>query len=339
MVLGRTLLPMRNRVLTSALVAVFALGVVAPSFGDAKGVPNANASGYWTEERKNNAVSREFQFEVGATEGKLVTQAKRGSSGGNVNFPSGTTEKWIDVTKKEAEITGKVFFTMAGTDYVCSGSLIRDNSDTFDIVVTAGHCVWNNSKVPNQRGFATNWTFYPNFASTAKTTNGLSARVLVAHPNFTSQTSFNTTATLYDFAFAVVNLSNIADLEKPSVVKSDDTTFPGTVGNAFGYPAVGYTGNDLWWSKGNVITDPNNGNRTWRIPSDMTGGASGGPWYSNYSSSSLGNNASVNSYKYASDSKGMYGPKFNQSTFDLLDQAQKGSCSGAVLTKVNCKSY
>jgi len=50
-----------------ALVALLSV-VVAPisSSANPKGIPNANASGYWTEERRNNAIPREFEFEVGA---------------------------------------------------------------------------------------------------------------------------------------------------------------------------------------------------------------------------------------------------------------------------------
>ncbi len=332
---------MRNRVLTSILVSFLAVGVLSPTFANPKGVPNSNAAGYWTEERKKNAIPREFLFEVGATEGKLASQAKRGSSGGSNTFPTGTTTKWTDLTTNEAKVVGKVFFTMAGVDYVCSGSLVKDDSLTLDLVVTAGHCVWNNSKVPNQRGFASNWTFFPNFASTGKT-DGISARALVANINFTNQTSFNTTATLFDYAFAVLDQSNsnttIADSDRPTVTISD-SGYPTPMGNAFGYPAVGFSGTEMYWSRGTISTDPNNGGRTWRIPSNMTGGASGGPWYDDgYTSTGSARNVSVNSYKYSSDSKGMYGPKFNQSTLDLLDQAKKGNCTGVPIT-ISCKQF
>ena len=336
MALRRTLILMRNRLVATFATLALVFGVVSPTLANPKGVPNSNASGYWTEERRKNAISREFQFEVGATEGKLVPQARRGGSGGGTNLPQGSTIQWTDQSANEAKITGKVFFTMAGVDYVCSGSFVKEDSSNFDIIVTAGHCVWNNSKNPNQRGFATNWIFIPNYALVGRT-NGLTATTLIAHPTFTSQSSFNTTATLFDFAFAVVSQSDIVENSKPSLVRSDSNSFWSSDGVAFGYPAVSpYTGQLLFRSSGRVVGDPNNGGRTWRIPSGMTGGASGGPWYSGYSSTSLGSTASVNSYKYSSDSQGMYGPKFNQSTLDLYTQATRGNCSGAT-TIVNCK--
>ncbi|MFN9981814.1 MAG: hypothetical protein ACK53Y_17950, partial [bacterium] len=104
-----------------ALVALLSV-VVAPisSSANPKGIPNANASGYWTEERRNNAIPREFEFEVGAKEGKLVPQAKRGGSTGGTT-QSGT-RYWPAKQQSAlvAQITGTVFFTMNGSDYVCS---------------------------------------------------------------------------------------------------------------------------------------------------------------------------------------------------------------------------
>ena len=326
--------------LLSSLALILAITVIAPSSANpnaanGKGVPSANASGYWTEERRNNAIPREFQFEVGASEGKLVPQARKGGSGGGTTYPTGTTSKLSDTNSVEAKITGKVFFRMAGQDYVCSGSLIKDGDTSKDIVVTAAHCVWNNSKNPNLRGFATNWTFYPNYISTDKS-NGYDASALFARQEFTMESSFSTTATIHDYAFAIIPDSGVLDTDKPSLGRAPNA-FLGSIGNSFGYPqAAPYNGSELWWSRGEVSEDLNNGRRTWRIPSDMTGGASGGPWYANYSTLTLGTNVSVNSYKYSSDTKGMYGPKFDAKTLSLLDIAKTGSCAGSVT--ISCKT-
>ncbi len=50
--------------------------------------------------------------------------------------------------------TGKVFFTLGGVNYVCSGS--ATSSGNKDVVSTAGHCV---NEGPG--AFATNWAFVP----------------------------------------------------------------------------------------------------------------------------------------------------------------------------------
>ena len=72
-----------RKALIAILTLIIGLNVISPTSANpnaskGKGVPNANASGYWTEERRNSAIPREFQFEVGAVEGKLVPQARKG---------------------------------------------------------------------------------------------------------------------------------------------------------------------------------------------------------------------------------------------------------------------
>ena len=77
--------------------------------------------------------------------------------------------------------------------------------------------------------------------------------------------SFNTQATLHDFAFAVVGpggKSGTAQLD--TTVGSFPITFSGDFSGqklyAFGYPAAGkYHGNDLVYCAGNVFTDEFNG--------------------------------------------------------------------------------
>jgi hypothetical protein len=330
---------MRNRVLTSALVAVLALGVIAPSFGDAKGVPNDNAAGYWTQDRRDNAIPREFQFEPGAKEGKLIPQAKPGSSTGGTT-PSTNTVYWPDEQKNDAivKITGKVFFKMGSKDYVCSGSLVNDSDSSFAVVVTAGHCVWENS----MRGsFAKNWAFFPSYDTEANA-NGKSfpAKKLFVRKEFTNQTSFNTLATLYDYAFAVIDskdlLLNPTGYSLPGLVDSTSNFTAGNQAYAFGYPqASPYNGKELVYSSGSIGTDAQSINQTWKLSSNLTGGASGGPWYRGYSSgNSVGTVGSVNSYKYTLDPGSMYGPKFSSSTTELFNAAKQPNC--VVSATINC---
>ncbi len=326
--------------LLSSLTLILAITVIAPSSANpnaasGKGVPSTNASGYWTDERRNNAIPREFQFEVGATEGKLVPQARKGGSGGGSTTTSGTTY-WPVSQQSQfvAQITGKVFFTMGSGNYVCSGSLVNDGKTDIAIVITAAHCVWDNAG----KAFATNWAFFPNYDKDAGALSrkSYSASALFAPCGFTNQSSFNTTATLNDFAFAVLTTSelNLSDLPNISLASS----FTGSKGDAFGYPASSpFNGEELVYSTGTVSTDRNTQNRTWRLPSTMTGGASGGPWYNGYASgNSVGTVSSVNSYTYTSDKNSMYGPKFNTLTNDLYTAAKSGTC--LVSSTINCKS-
>jgi hypothetical protein len=328
-----------RKALIAILTLIIGLNVISPTSANpnaskGKGVPNANASGYWTEERRNNAIPREFQFEVGAVEGKLVPQARKGGSGGGGSTTSGTTY-WNSSNQGQlvALITGKVFFDMGGKSYVCSGSLVEDGNTEIAVVITAAHCLWDNAT----RSFATNWVFYPNYDKDAGIQNRKSyaASSLYAPIAFTSQSTFNTTAILNDFAFAVLPALdlNIAGLPLISTASS----FTGNKGDAFGYPASSpFNGEELVYSTGSVSTDRNTGNKTWRLPSSMTGGASGGPWYNGYTNGTrVGSVSSVNSYKYGNDKNSMYGPKFNSLTNDLYAMAKSGICSPN--STINCK--
>ena len=57
-------------------------------------------------------------------------------------------------TASTVATTGKVFFTLGGVNYVCSGA--ATSSTNRDVVTTAGHCV---NEGPG--AFATNWAFVP----------------------------------------------------------------------------------------------------------------------------------------------------------------------------------
>jgi hypothetical protein len=84
---------------------------------------------------------------------------------------------------------------------------------------------------------------------------------------------------------------------------------------AFGYPAAGiHSGIDLVYCLGPIGQDRLNGNATWQLPCNMTGGASGGPWLKGMDPHGDGGQlGSLNSYGY-SGKKFMYGPKFNSDT-------------------------
>ncbi len=86
----------------------------------------------------------------------------------------------------------------------------------------------------------------------------------------------------------------------------------------FGYPAAGkYAGKDLVYSRGALGLDPLNGNATYRVASDMTGGCSGGPWFTPFNTtqtgSGKGTQISVNSYGYSGQTY-LHGPIFNANT-------------------------
>jgi hypothetical protein len=99
---------------------------------------------------------------------------------------------------------------------------------------------------------------------------------------------------------------------------------------AFGYPAANpYSGNDLVFANGPILVDSNY--QTWGMSSKMTGGASGGPWFSNFNTTTKsGNLSSLNSYKYNRDTTRMYGPRFSSKTQATFDVAKSPTLIGNI---------
>lgn len=319
----------RRLVATFTTSMVIAAALVAPSVANNNPKdksPNENAIGYWTKDRLENALTREFQFEPGAKSGKLVSLGKSSRGGGGKTQIGVTGSSW---TKGGLPLTatGKVFFTMGGTDYVCSGAVVNDSKTDRSIVLTAGHCVFDNA----YQIFADNFIYYPAFDSSptydCTRTRCLVANSLVAHSGFTSQRDFTSQATQYDWGFAAIPEASIAGFNLNS------TTFSsGATTYAFGYPAGSpYSGSDLVYCAGPISSDTRNGGLTWGLTCNMTGGSSGGPWLSAFDTRTFnGSASSVNSYKYANDSK-MYGPKFNLNTVSTFNTALTVTTKTAVV--------
>ena len=108
---------------------------------------------------------------------------------------------------------------------------------------------------------------------------------LVVDSGFATAGGFNTQATVHDFAFAIVGAGtkgtrlDALDARVGSYPIAYPAISTGNPVHAFGYPAAGrYHGKDLTYCTGNTFNDPNNGNLTWGIACNMTGGSSGGPW-------------------------------------------------------------
>jgi V8-like Glu-specific endopeptidase len=288
---------------------------------------------YWTPARIRAAIPRERVLDPG----KAPLPAAKPGGGGTSGAVTGAS--W-NGGGKMLKATGRALFTMDGTDYICSGSIVNDTSSGRSVVLTAGHCV-----VENDGTFATNWIFIPSFDTSptytcARTTYGCwVADALYADALFASAGSFNNQAVTHDWAFAVVSaggLNGTSQLDDPL-----RGSFPiqygvskGTTLSAFGYPAAGkYRGSDLVYCKGAIGTDPNMSDATWSMSCDMTGGSSGGPWVqasaADYGDAIL---SGLNSYGY-SGVKNMYSPKFTLGTkavFDAAD-AKAANASGVAI--------
>ena len=321
---------MRHRLpalLTSAVLLVLAVAPVQarepqPSRHD-------QIIAHWTSARMAAAVPRDFVYDPARGFKPL---ARPGTGSGN------TGSSW-DGGGVVKEATGKVYFEMGSSAYVCSGAVATDTRSGYSLVLTAAHCAYDETK----RQFATNWLFIPDFDQSptftcSQTQYGCwTASALVVHEGYATAGGFNTQATLHDFAFAVVGPGGKSGGQLDATVGSFTVTVPGftapgQTAYAFGYPAAQrYKGNDLVYCSGQIFEDPYNDGLTWGLPCKMTGGSSGGPWFSSFNTSTgSGALSSVNSYGYSGVSA-MHGPKFNSDTTDVYNAADSATTQNVIV--------
>lgn len=204
---------------------------------------------------------------------------------GTNNHPFSTARADLSIVTNTAypyRASGKLFFNIGTSTFVCSASLIKRG-----VIVTAAHCVANFGK--NQ--FYTNWKFVPGYRSgvapfgvwTVK-----QARVLTAYFNGTDTCAVAGVVCLDDVAILTVNTSAAG-------------AYPGTATgwyyygvNGYGFTASGLTqitqiGYPVCLDNGalmerndsyGVKTAAQSNNTV--IGSLMCGGSSGGPWLVNF---------------------------------------------------------
>ena len=209
--------------------------------------------------------------------------------------------------------TGRVFLTLAGTDFVCSASSVKGANR--DLVVTAGHCVKDGTGA-----WADNWVFVPGYEEGRQPYGQFTARrMFVAGPWSRSGDDS------YDVGMVAVNQRNGKHLN--DVVGSQDITFGAPRGRqtyGFGFPADSpYNGEHLVYCAGSLRDDPNDQTSDQGLRCDMTAGSSGGPWLSGFDPvTGRGTLTSVSSFKYSDDRRTMYGPYFGESAKQLYTTAQ-----------------
>lgn len=320
----------RNKVLVIA-ATISALIVTAlptnPVSGKSVTKSSDSAVKFWTNARVKKAMSRDFVWN---------TRTHKFDLRGKPVFPGTITGASWTGGGRVVDTTGKVLFSMGTSYYVCSASVINDTVTNRSIVLTAGHCIYDETN----NAFAENWLFIPAWDSqpTSLDADGLfcdstkygcwTAQSLVASNAFAQEPGFTVTATQHDYGFAVMGSGGFAGLQldavtagqgmHTSLVSGDTETW------AFGYPAQGkFKGNDLIYCKGLLSFDARIGVdwTTYKLGCAMTGGSSGGPWMRDFTesgtSAGVGAVFSVTSYGYGS-SKSLYGPILNSETTGMF---------------------
>ncbi|MCR3719028.1 hypothetical protein LY15_000989 [Prauserella flava] len=222
---------------------------------------------------------------------------------------SSTGDEWTgggEVTKT----AGRVFFKMDGQDASCSGNVVESGNGS--VVVTAGHCV------KYQGTWHTDWVFVPGYDNGDAPHGEWAAEQTMTTPQWESDEDMN-----HDVGMAVVEEKDgrtVAD-----TVGTQQIAFNGERGQemyAFGYPAADpYDGSTLTYCSGSTFTDPlltdDHG-----MNCDMTGGSSGGPWFSSFDpETGTGVQESVNSFGYTFLPNVMFGPYFGDEAEAVYEQA------------------
>lgn len=224
--------------------------------------------------------------------------------------------------------TGRVFFTLDGTDYSCSGSTV--DSANADVVITAAHCVSDG-----QGKWATHWIFVPGYNDGHEPYGSYPARAFFAASGWQHGADEND-----DVAFVAAGPASGRSggsggmgfdpkqvrLHVVDVVGGQQIQFGSRAATAvlFGYPSVGqYHGRYLDYCDGALSRDPY-GSPDAGIECTMTEGASGGPWFSGFDSlTGLGTITGVTTFRYSGSGVTLYSVDLGSVARTLYSQAQR----------------
>jgi hypothetical protein len=238
--------------------------------------------------------------------------------------------------------TGRVFFTLDGTDYSCSGSTV--DSANADVVITAAHCVSDG-----QGKWASHWIFVPGYDDGHEPYGAYPARAFFAASGWQHGADEND-----DVAFVAVGPASggsgsggtgfggtgfggagsggmgfdrkQARLHVVDVVGGQQIQFGSRAATEmlFGYPSVGqYHGRYLDYCDGALSRDPY-GSPDAGIECTMTEGASGGPWFSGFDPlTGLGTITGVTTFRYSGSGVTLYSVDLGTVARTLYDQAKR----------------
>ncbi|WP_233190611.1 MULTISPECIES: serine protease [unclassified Brachybacterium] len=277
---------------------------------------------YWTPERMEAAIpADELVADAAPADGAVETSATttipgaqaspkaQGGNGKDLKNEDGWPGEDDPIATGDTDHIGKVFFTVNGQDYVCSGnSVASTNGNT---VSTAGHCT-------NEAGtWASNWAFAPGYDH-GETPHGLwTATELYAPQQWVSGEDMN-----YDVAFAVVapedGMGTLTEAVGASGIEFN--TQRGSLITSYGYPAGSpFDGESLEQCQGTGFDDTIGDTDDQAIDCDMTGGSSGGPWFIGDGPDGL--QISVNSFGYTMQPNVMYGPYLGDVAQEVYETA------------------
>lgn len=269
------------------------------------------ATPYWTAARMRAAAARASARDAWAT-GDTLGDGLRWTHGGAVT-----------------RTTGKVFFTLHGIDYVCSGSVV--SGPRADVVLTAAHCTGNGAGQ-----WASHWTFVPGYTDGSRPYGSYTARrFYVSRHWLADQAGATARSEKYDVAFVTVNPAPGgrrlgAGTGGQPVSFSAGRSGTGLNGRdtyVFGYPSdTPFSGLYPDYCAGRARQSPGGAadGAAW-LPCAMTAGDSGGPWFERFSPrTGTGTIAGVTTYKYGDGARALYGTVLGPDARSLYQAAIRG---------------
>ncbi|MCH0540184.1 peptidase [Streptomyces sp. MUM 203J] len=281
-----------------------------------------DAAAYWTPERMRGATPLDLllgpaqlgKLKAPQAGGETTTVAptaprSAASAAGPLSFPQaggGWTSGGAVV-----KTSGRVFFTFDGRTASCSANAVTSQNQS--TVITAGHCV------KYQGSWHTDWIFVPAYADGDAPHGQWAATKTLTTPRWEASEDIN-----HDIGAAVV--APLGGRKLTEVTGGQGLQFNGGYNKAmyaFGFPAADpYDGSKLVYCSGNSSKDfllsQDHG-----LGCDMTGGSSGGPWFTGFSEAAgTGLQVSVNSFGYVFLPNRMFGPYFGNEAQALYDRAQ-----------------
>jgi V8-like Glu-specific endopeptidase len=290
-----------------AIVAGLAITVIVPALASR---PGGSAYGAGVSQQAVGAAAQAAAVRYWTTSRMTRDLIRQPPPGTRLAWLSGNTAgaglRWTHGGTVAAAI-GRIFFSLGGTDYVCSGALVGGAHP--DVVLTAAHCVTGGAGRGGATQWAANWVFVPGFADGRLPYGEYTAHRFLVSPGWTAPSGGETD----DFAF--VQVTPATPGEGPGAAKPPpglSVEFASSQGMAaltrsyvFGYPAEPpYTGLYPAFCAGRVTAS---GGQV-GMPCGMTAGDSGGPWLAGFRPRwGSGLVTAVTTYKLSGDLAVLYG--------------------------------
>ncbi|CAF2060687.1 unnamed protein product [Rotaria magnacalcarata] len=272
-----------------------------------------SVTAFWTPERIASARPMESSFDANIRMSSLDIQENEAENIERLLTPPAPLNLRAPVGPPAV---GKIFFSFDKLTYMCSGSVV--NAANRDTIVTAGHCVYNNTA----KVFATNLIFMPHYENNVRPHGTFPARSIVTTQEWMAKVDYT-----HDVAVVVVDTNDeyehVQDLAGAFGISLNAPEVGAT--HLFGYPVNSEKGEVMDTCNGQtakpstIVSMLSNNFKGMQITCGMNGGSSGGPWIRNYNSNTgSGLQVAVTSFGSSLAPGKIHGPLFKDANIGQL---------------------